>query len=116
MVKKVNKSLEIIKQDENVISPSSHVPYFPIVIKRGKGARVEDVDGNRYIDFLSSAAVTNTGHAHPKVVKAIKDQVDNFINYTSVYMYNENLVELAQELLKIIPGDAAKKVSFGLSG
>lgn len=116
MVKKVNRSFEIIKQDESIISPNSRVPYFPLVVKRGKGSIVEDVDGNRYIDFLSSAAVTNTGHAHPKVVKAIKDQVNNFINYTSVYMYNENLVELAQELLKIIPGDAAKKVSFGLSG
>jgi len=116
MVKKVNRSFEIIKQDESIISPNSRVPYFPLVMKRGKGSIVEDIDGNHYIDFLSSAAVTNTGHAHPKVVKAIKDQVDNFINYTSVYMYNENLVELAQELLKIIPGDAAKKVSFGLSG
>lgn len=116
MEKKLTESLKIIKQDEEVISPASRMPYYPFVMKRGKGATIEDIDGNRYIDFLSSAAAINTGHAHPSVVKAIKEQVNNFINYTSAYMYYKNMVELAQELVQITPGNMAKKVSFGLSG
>jgi len=116
MGKKLTESLKIIQQDEEVISPASRMPYYPFVMKRGEGATIEDIDGNRYLDFLSSAAVLNTGHAHPRVVKAIKEQVDNFTNYTSAYMYYKNLVELAQELVQITPGKMAKKVSFGLSG
>lgn len=116
MEKKLTESLKIIKQDEEVISPASRVPYYPFVMKRGKGATVEDIDGNRYIDFLSSAAALNTGHAHPRVVRAIKEQVNNFTNYTTAYMYNKNQVELAQELVQITPGNRTKKVSFGLSG
>jgi len=116
MEKKLTESLKIIKQDEEVISPASRVPYYPFVMKRGKGAIVEDIDGNRYIDFLSSAAALNTGHAHPRVVRAIKEQVNNFTNYTTAYMYNKNQVELAQELVQITPGNRTKKVSFGLSG
>jgi 4-aminobutyrate aminotransferase-like enzyme len=46
-----------------------------LTIKKGKGAIFEDLDGNKYIDFFSSAAVLNTGHAHPKVIAAIKDQL-----------------------------------------
>lgn len=116
MEKKLTESLKIIKQDEEVISPASRVPYYPFVMKRGKGAIVEDIDGNRYIDFLSSATALNTGHAHPRVVRAIKEQVNNFTNYTTAYMYNQNQVELAQELVQITPGNRTKKVSFGLSG
>lgn len=116
MEKRLTKSLKIIKQDEEVISPASRMPYYPFVMKKGKGAQVEDIDGNQYIDFLSSASALNTGHSHPRIVRAINEQVKNFVNYTSAYMYYQNLVELAQELVKITPGKVAKKVSFGLSG
>lgn len=116
MEKKLTESLKIIKRDEEVVSPVSRIPYYPFVMKRGKGATVEDIDGNRYIDFLSSAAALNTGHTHPRVVRAIKEQVNNFTNYTTAYMYNKILVELAQELVQITPGNRTKKVSFGLSG
>jgi len=116
MEKKLIEALEIVSRDEEVISHASRIPYYPFVMKRGEGATVEDIDGNRYIDFLSSAATLNTGHTHPKVVRAIKRQVNNFTNYTTAYMYNKILVELAERLVQITPGDKIKKVSFGLSG
>jgi len=114
--KKVDKAQNIISRDEKVISPVSRMPYYPFVIQRGKGALMEDVNGKKYIDFLSSAAALNTGHCHPKVVDAIKKQVSQFINYTSAYMYYENMVELAEELIQITPGSFSKKVAFGLTG
>ncbi|MBA7500064.1 Isoleucine 2-epimerase [subsurface metagenome] len=116
MEKKLTESLKIVKQDKEVVSPASRIPYYPFVMKKGEGATVEDIDGNRYIDFLSSAATLNTGHCHPKIVEAIKNQTEQFIFYTPAYMYHKPLVDLAQKLIKITPGNFPKKVSFGLSG
>ena len=74
MEKKLTESLKIIKQDEEVVSPASRIPYHPFVMKRGEGTTIEDIDGNRYIDFLSSDVALNTGHTHPRVVGAIKER------------------------------------------
>lgn len=106
----------IVDKDSQVFLSAGRIPYYPLVIKSGHGAVVEDVDGNQYIDMLSSAAALNTGHSHPKVVEAINEQVKEFIHYTPAYMYHEPLVELANELIEITPGDFKKKVGFGLTG
>lgn len=113
---KTEKCLKLVKDDEKIISPSSRMPYFPLVIKRGYGAVIEDIDGNEFIDLLSSAGALNAGHSHPKVVEAIVNQVKNFIHYTPVYSYHEPLVKLANDLAEITPGDFKKRVAFGLSG
>ena len=112
----MDQAKNIINRDEKVISPASRMPYYPFVMKRGRGVWMEDVNGKKYIDFLTSAAALNTGHCHPKVVNAIKNQVEQFLNYTSAYMYYENMVDLAEELIQITPGSFAKKVAFGLTG
>jgi len=113
---KNKKCIEIVDKDKEVIAPFSRVPYYPLAIKRGYGSIVEDMDGNKFIDFLSSAGALNTGHCHPKIVKAIVDQTEQFILYTPAYMYHKSLVDLAQKLIEITPGNFSKKVSFGLSG
>jgi len=110
------KCMALIREDDKVISPASRVPYFPLVIKGGNGAVVEDIDGNRFIDLLSSAGALNTGHCHPKVVRAITDQVRSFVHYTPAYIYHQPLVELAKMLIDITPGNFGKRVAFGLSG
>jgi len=107
---------KIVDEDNKVIAPFSRVPYYPLVIKRGYGSIVEDIDGNKFIDFLSSAGTLNTGHCHPKVVEAIKEQAEKFILYTPAYMYHKPLVDLAQKLIEITPGNFPKKVAFGVSG
>ena len=112
----MDQAKNIINRDEKVISPASRMPYYPFVMKRGRGVWMEDVNGKKYIDFLTSAAALNTGHCHPKVVNAIKNQVEQFLNYTSAYMYYENMVDLAEKLIQITPGSFAKKVAFGLTG
>ena len=116
MKNNINKCEEIVKRDEEVISKASRAPYFPFVMKSGRGAIIEDMDGNEYIDLFSSSAVLNTGHSHPKVVEAIKNQVDRFIHFSTDYMYAEEQVRLAEMLTDITPGDFNKKVCFGLSG
>jgi len=116
MSKEIQQCNRIVERDKNIISQASRAPYFPFVMKKGKGAIIEDLDGNEYIDLFSSSAVLNTGHSHPKIVNAIKDQVDQFIHFSTDYMYAEAQVELAEMLSEITPGDFEKRVCFGLSG
>ena len=65
----------LIDRDAQVISPS-YTRGYPLVMERGEGAIVWDVDGNRFVDFTTGIAVTATGHAHPKVVQAIQQQAE----------------------------------------
>jgi len=71
-------------------------------MERGKGCEVWDVDGNRFLDFAAGIAVNSTGHSHPKVVKAIQDQVEKFIHISSDF-YHENWIKLGEELNRIAP-------------
>lgn len=114
--KNLAQSLAFVERDEKVYTGASRIPYFPLVVRRGRGAIVEDVDGNKYIDFLASAASLNTGHAHPKIVEAVKRQADECLNYTPVYAYHPPATELAEKLVEITPVPAPKKVSYGQSG
>lgn len=106
----------ICAEDGDLLAKASRIHYYPLAVKRAKGSVVEDADGNEYIDFLASAAALNTGHAHENVVNAMKRQLDEFIHYTTAYMYNVPQVELARRLVQITPGDFEKRVLLGLTG
>jgi 4-aminobutyrate aminotransferase len=112
----ISRCLRLVEEDRAITSPAAKLPYYPLVVKRGRGATVEDVDGNTYIDFLASAGAVNTGHCHPKVVEAIRKQTEDLILYTHVYMYHEPIIELTKELLAITPGDFRKRAYYGLAG
>jgi len=115
-MKNLTKCLKVVEEDKALTSPGAKMPYYPLVIKRGWGATIEDLDGNRYTDMLSSAGAINVGHCHPKVVDAIKKQADDLILYTHAYMYHEPVVNLTKELISITPGDFRKRAFYGLSG
>lgn len=110
------KTSKIINQDMKIMSSTTRCPYFPLVVDRAKGIYVTDIEGNIFIDMMSSAAVMNTGHNHERIVKAINKQVNKFIHYTPAYMYHTPHTELAKLLIDITPGSFEKKVAFGLSG
>ncbi|HDQ93508.1 MAG TPA: aspartate aminotransferase family protein, partial [Synergistetes bacterium] len=114
--KSISKSCEVIRRDEKVIPGAVAIKYFPMALEKGDGALVWDADGNRYIDFLTSAAVYNTGHCHPAVVEAVREQVGKLQNYTVVYFYNDRQVRLAETLVGTTPGTFPKKAAFGFSG
>jgi 4-aminobutyrate aminotransferase len=105
----------VVQFDGEFISPSYTRPY-PLVIKRGKGAMIEDVDGNLFLDFNAGVAVCSTGHSHPRVVEAIKKQVDEFIHICTADYYFPSLPKLAQKLNELAPGVHHKRVHFGNSG
>jgi 4-aminobutyrate aminotransferase len=95
------KAKALIKRDSAVISPS-YPRGVPFVMDHGKGTEVWDVDGNRFLDFAAGIAVVSTGHSHPKVVKAIQDQAEQFIHISSDF-YHEKMIALGEKLDEIAP-------------
>jgi 4-aminobutyrate aminotransferase len=106
---------KVLERDARFISPS-YTRGYPLVAKTGRGAIVEDVDGNRFLDFAAGIAVVSTGHCHPEVVAAIQKQAAQLIHMSGTDFYYPNLVELAERLAAIAPGKEAKRVYFGNSG
>jgi len=105
----------IIARDRAVLSPSYARPY-PLVAVRGEGAMVEDADGNRFLDFNAGIAVASTGHCHPQVVAAIQAQSARLIHMSGTDFYYEQMVDLAEKLASIAPGEVPRRVYFGNSG
>jgi len=105
----------LIERDRQVVSPS-YTRTYPLVVERGEGAIIHDVDGNRFLDFNAGIAVVATGHCHPRVVEAIQRQAARLIHMSGTDFYYEEMVALAEKLSQIAPGTAARRVSFGNSG
>jgi 4-aminobutyrate aminotransferase len=109
------RATQLIERDAQVLSPS-YTRCYPLVVARGAGAMIEDVDGNRFLDFNAGIAVTSTGHCHPKVVQAIEEQSKRLIHMSGTDFYYENMVHLAEKLAAIAPGPGPHRVYFGNSG
>jgi 4-aminobutyrate aminotransferase len=105
----------VIEADQKFVSPS-YTRDYPLVAKRGRGAMIEDVDGNIFLDFAAGIAVVATGHCHPEVVAAIQKQAAELIHMSGTDFYYPNLVELAEKLGSIAPSNEPKRVYFGNSG
>src|SRR6516164_10858290 len=90
---------QVIEYDSKYIAPSLHREY-PLVAERGRGAIVEDADGNAFLDFAAGIAVCSTGHCHPKVVGAIQKQAAELIHMSGTDFYYESLPLLAERLGK----------------
>jgi 4-aminobutyrate aminotransferase len=105
----------IIERDRQALSPS-YTRQYPLVVERGEGAIVEDVDGNRFLDMNAGIAVVAAGHCHPRIVRAIREQAEKLIHMSGTDFYYENMVELAERLAAIAPGGGPRRVYFGNSG
>ncbi len=109
------KAKAAIEADDRLISPS-YTRSYPLVAKRGRGCRIEDVDGNEFLDFAAGIAVASTGHCHPEVVAAIQKQAAELIHISGTDFYNEPLTELAEKLSAIAPMPGPHKFFYGNSG
>src|ERR1700729_775860 len=87
-----------------------------IYAQRAQNAEIWDVEGRRYIDFASGIAVVNTGHRHPKVIAAVKAQLDRFTHTCHQVVPYENYVGLAERLNDLVPGNCVKKTIFVTTG
>ena len=107
---------QILAREQAASSTAARIKYYDIVIDHGHGAIITDVEGNDYIDLLASASSTNTGHAHPRIVKAIQDQAAKIIQYTPAYFANSQAARLAPRLAALAPISGPVEVAWGNSG
>jgi len=104
-----------VRRDQQVLSPSI-TRIYPLVVEKAQGAMVQDVDGNRYLDFTSGIAVNSTGHSEPTVVQAIRSQAGRFIHMSGTDFYYDSQVKLAEILGRLTPGPGPKRTFFSNSG
>src|SRR5215470_18733980 len=109
------RASQLITTDEQYTSPS-YTRVYPLAVERGSGAVIEDVDGNRFLDFTAGIAVTATGHCHPEVVAAIKDQAEKLLHMSGTDFYYQPQIDLSQRLAESGPGKSPKRVFFTNSG
>lgn len=109
------RSQMLIELDQTFTSPS-YTRDYPLTVARARGAVIEDLDGNLFLDFTAGIAVCSTGHCHPLVVKAIQDQAAQLIHMSGTDFYYEPQARLAQRLAQLAPGGQPHRVFFANSG
>jgi len=109
------KNIDLQNRKDKVFARGQSNVY-PVFIEKAKNAELWDVEGNRFIDFGAGIAVCNTGHSHPKIVQAVKDQVEKFSHTCVMLNPYEVAVELAEKITKLAPGESEKKAIFVSTG
>lgn len=109
------KGAKLIANDEQYTSPS-YTRVYPLAVERGYGAVIEDVDGNRFLDFTAGIAVCSTGHCHPRVVAAIQEQAAKLLHMSGTDFYYAPQGDLAKKLAQLAPGEPDKRIFFTNSG
>jgi len=117
----MNKEVKItnnndLQERKNKVFARGQGNAYPVYIKEAKNSEVWDVEGNRLIDFGTGIAVCNTGHSHPKIIEAVKAQIENFSHTCFTVTPYEVGVELAEKLTKVAPGETEKKAMFVTTG
>ncbi len=105
---------KVVSEDRIYLATTTKVSQ--VVAEKAKGGVVTDVDGNTLLDFASGVGVMNIGHCHPKVVRAVKDQLERLAHFAGTDFYYDIQVRLAKKLVDSTPGDHKKKVFFSNSG
>src|SRR5262245_7051474 len=109
------RAKELLDRDDRFVSPS-YTRAYPLVVERGSGAVIRDVDGNLFLDMTAGIAVTAAGHCHPHVVAAIQDQASKLLHMSGTDFYYQPQIDLAQRLAEMGPGMGRRRVFFTNSG
>jgi len=109
------KAKALIERDARVVSPS-YTRGYPFVMARGSGAIVEDVDGNLFLDCAAGIAVNSTGHSHPRVVAAVREQAENLLHYSASDFYLPIYSDVCEELDRIAPFSGGARTFLTNSG
>jgi len=105
------RSREILERKERVVADPLSI-YLELVIERGRGATITDVDGNTFIDFTGGVGCLNVGHSHPRVVEAAQEQLERFSHTDFTIIPYETYVTLAERLCDLAPIENAKAGFF----
>jgi 4-aminobutyrate aminotransferase/(S)-3-amino-2-methylpropionate transaminase len=114
-ISKMKTNASLLKE-RNAHVPQGPFNTHPIFASKAKGAIITDVEGKEYIDFAGGIGVNNIGHCDEEVLKAIQDQIRNYIHTCFHVVMYEPYIELAKRLNEITPGDFPKKTMFVNSG
>jgi 4-aminobutyrate aminotransferase len=109
------KAQAVVARDAEWTS-TCYIKEYPLVVSRGSGVMVEDVDGNRYLDFMAGIAVSSTGYGHPQVVSAVKAAAERFLHICGSDFYYEGMAALSERLARLAPGPSKKRVFLTNSG
>ena len=109
------KAKALIESDE-LYTSESYTRAYPLAVRCGEGAVIEDMDGNLFLDFTAGIAVCSTGHCHPRVVRAIQQQSERLLHMSGTDFYYAPQRDLAQKLAEIAPGPSDKRIFFTNSG
>ncbi len=109
------KARAIIERDDKLASPSL-IKEYPLVIDRGQGVWIYDVDDNRYLDFMAGIATCSTGHAHPEVVKSIQKASEKFLHICATDFYYSGYTSLLEKLCSYVPKMGPKRAFLTNSG
>lgn len=101
--------------DSRVMGPFERTPV-PLVVRRAKGSVVEDIDGNRFLDFTAGAGHAVVGHSHPRVVAAIAAQADRLVHMGGRRFHIEPVVVLAHRIESLVPGGGLRRIRFCSGG
>src|SRR6516162_10169601 len=97
------RAQKLLDREARYLSPS-YTRIYPLVVERGSGAVIRDVDGNLFLDFTAGIAVASTGHCHPHVVGAITDQAQKLLHMSGTDFYYAPQIDLSQRLAEAGPG------------
>lgn len=111
------KSKELLDRRDKAVPKALCGSTYPICIKQGSGAMFEDLDGNKFLDWVGGVGVLNIGYSHPDVIKAVKEQADKYFHTIFNVYVHDGYVTLAEKLNELVPckGDV-KKTYFANSG
>jgi 4-aminobutyrate aminotransferase len=109
------RAREIVER-HNRHASTSYPKEYPLAVAHAAGSMVEDVDGNRFLDFMAGIAVAATGHAHPEVVHAVREQAGCFLHICGSDFYYEGFSTLCERLARVAPGPSPKRVFLTNSG
>ncbi|MFI3237810.1 MAG: aspartate aminotransferase family protein [Lachnospiraceae bacterium] len=103
---------DLINRKVNTVPKALAGNTYPLAIKRGEGAMVEDVDGNVFVDFIGGVGVLNIGYSHPEVVEAVKAQSENYFHTMLSIITHDGYISLSEQLSEMMPCRGDKKKTF----
>ena len=106
------KAKELLDRRDSAIPKALCGTTYPVCIKRGEGAIVEDLDGNKFLDFIGGVGVLNIGYSRPEIIEAVKEQSEKYFHTIFNVIAHEGYVDLAEKFNELMPCRGDKKKTY----